>query len=108
MAEQGYNQGCEILYLNIFFQKNKYIVFIVLQCFRKTIDCEIFYWAEKHSFTTLPQHLQKVRQHLLKSYWLRQTAVVIMHSEQLSEFLPNSLSLLVRLKCILNEILFLF
>ena len=53
-----YIQGCEILYLNIFFQKNKYIVwfnfsnkyivFIVLQYFRKTIDCEIIYWAEKH------------------------------------------------------------
>ena len=47
------DQGCEILYLNVFFQKNKYfdwfnfsnkyIVFIVLQYFRKTIDYEIFF-----------------------------------------------------------------
>ena len=45
-------QRCEILYLNTFFQKNKYIVrfnfsnkyivFIVLQYFRKTKNCENF------------------------------------------------------------------
>ena len=45
-----------ILLLMIFcFKKIKIKAEIVLSpggaYFRKTIDCEIFYWAEKHSFT---------------------------------------------------------